>query len=130
MFYNRSRTDLSKIPDGTSTTLMFGEGIGADADFGKARNWAWSWAGVGAVATKFGLGQPGFPYGNSLPGASWSNFSSRHQTGVNFCFGDGSVRMVRFGATTIRTPKCSADWYLFNALAGTQDGVVTTNNLE
>jgi prepilin-type N-terminal cleavage/methylation domain-containing protein/prepilin-type processing-associated H-X9-DG protein len=128
IFYNRSQTSLSKIPDGTSSTLMFGEGIGGDADAGEQRKWAWSWAGVGAVPTKFGIGQAGQPYGNSKPGASWSNFSSRHPTGANFCFADGSVRMLRFGATTVRTPKCSSDWYLFNSLAGTQDGTPTNSN--
>jgi prepilin-type N-terminal cleavage/methylation domain-containing protein/prepilin-type processing-associated H-X9-DG protein len=130
LFYNRSSSSLSRVPDGTSSTLMFGEGIGSDADVGTARNWAWSWAGVGGVPTKFGIGRPGFPYGNSLPGASWSNFSSRHPSGANFCFADGSVRMLRFGATTVRKPNCSGDWYLFNALAGTQDGVAVKSDLE
>jgi prepilin-type N-terminal cleavage/methylation domain-containing protein/prepilin-type processing-associated H-X9-DG protein len=130
IFTNRSRNSLGSIPDGTSTTLMFGEGIGGDTDKGHTRDFAWSWIGVGEVATKFGLGQPGYPYGNSLPGTSWSNFSSRHPGGVNFCFADGSVRMLRFGATTIRKPTCSSDWYLLQALAGIKDGVVTTNGLE
>jgi prepilin-type N-terminal cleavage/methylation domain-containing protein/prepilin-type processing-associated H-X9-DG protein len=130
IFTNRSRNSLGSIPDGTSTTLMFGEGIGADTDKGHTRDFAWSWIGVGEVATKFGLGQPGYPYGNSLPGTSWSNFSSRHPGGVNFCFADGSVRMLRFGATTIRKPTCSPDWYLLQALAGMKDGEVATNGLE
>ena len=113
---------------------MFGEGIGAGTDKGQSRDFAWSWMGVGAVATKFGLGQPGYPYGTingvSNLGTSWSNFSSRHPTGVNFCFADGSVRMLRFGATTMRKPDCSSDWYLLQSLAGIQDGVVTTSALD
>jgi prepilin-type N-terminal cleavage/methylation domain-containing protein/prepilin-type processing-associated H-X9-DG protein len=130
IFTNRSRNGLDRIPDGTSNTLMFGEGIGGDTAPGHSRDFAWSWMGVGTVATKFGLGQPGYPYGNSLLGTSWSNFSSRHPSGVNFCFADGSVRMLRFGATTQRTPTCSSDWYLLQALAGMADGVVTTGGLD
>jgi prepilin-type N-terminal cleavage/methylation domain-containing protein/prepilin-type processing-associated H-X9-DG protein len=128
IFTNRSTTSLGTIPDGTSNTLMFGEGIGGTAENGKARDFAWSWMGVGCVATKFGLGQAGPPYGNGLPGTSWSNFSSRHPGGVNFCFADGSVRMLRFGATCIRNPVPSSDWLLLQALAGTSDGTPTPSN--
>ena len=130
IFTNRSRNSLAKIPDGTSNTLMFGEGIGGGTGPGQARDFAWSWMGVGTVATKFGLGQPGFTYGNSLPGTSWSNFSSRHPSGVNFCFADGSVRHLRFGSTTVRTPHCSSDWFLLQALAGIQDGVTVSGGLD
>jgi prepilin-type processing-associated H-X9-DG protein len=130
IFGNRSRTSLAVIPDGTSNTLMFGEGVGYDADPGMGHDFAWSWMGVGTVATKFGLGQPGLPSGNSKPGATWATFSSRHPAGVNFCFADGSVRMLRFGATTIRNPVPSPDWYLLQALGGIRDGVVITSGLE
>jgi prepilin-type N-terminal cleavage/methylation domain-containing protein/prepilin-type processing-associated H-X9-DG protein len=131
IFVNRTSNSLARIPDGTSNTLMFGEGIGGTSNTGAARDYAWSWIGVGTVSTKFGLGQPGFPYGNSLLGSSWSNFSSRHPAGVNFCFADGSVRLLRFGATTRRQPDCSGDWYLLQALAGIQDGMsVAGSDLE
>jgi prepilin-type processing-associated H-X9-DG protein len=135
IFVNRVTRDLSKIPDGTSTTLMFGEGVGG-ATYQRARDTAWSWMGVGSVATKFGLGEAGRPYDPTgsgdpnQPGTTWADFSSRHPSGVNFCFADGSVRMLRFGATTIRNPP-SGDWYVLQALAGIQDGQVTAgNNLE
>jgi prepilin-type processing-associated H-X9-DG protein len=110
---------------------MFGEGIGGDSEVGHPRDFAWSWMGVGTVATKFGLGQAGAHFDNSQPGTSWANFSSRHPAGVNFCFADGSVRMLRFGSTYVRKPNCSSDWYLLQALAGIQDGVsVGSDNLE
>jgi prepilin-type N-terminal cleavage/methylation domain-containing protein/prepilin-type processing-associated H-X9-DG protein len=132
MFGNRTQNSLGSIPDGTSNTLMFGEGVGGeiDANTNFQRSFAWSWFGVGAVPTKFGLGQPGLPYGNSQPGASWATFSSRHPGGVQFCFGDGSVRFLRYGSTTIRSPKPSADWLLLQQLGGIRDGSVATNTLE
>jgi prepilin-type N-terminal cleavage/methylation domain-containing protein/prepilin-type processing-associated H-X9-DG protein len=127
IFTNRSANKLGAIPDGTSNTLMFGEMLGGfDSTVYSKRTLVMSWFGVGALPTKFGLGQPGLQYGNSLPGANWSTFSSRHPGVVQFCFADGSVRALKFGQTTIRKPKCSNDWYTFNALAGMKDGQVVS----
>ena len=105
---NRSENRLASVPDGSSHTLLFGEGAGR-ATSDSARNAiAWNWLGVGEVTTKFGLGQVGAQVGDNLPGATWATFSSRHSGGVNFCFGDGHVKMLRFGATTQRSmPRCS-----------------------
>jgi prepilin-type processing-associated H-X9-DG protein len=103
---------------------MFGEGVGGEVSVNTSgmRNFAWSWAGVGEISTKFGLGKKGLPYGNSLPGAGWPNFSSAHPGGVQFCFADGSVRLLRFGSTTVRSGTCSSDWLFLQRLAGMQDG--------
>ncbi|MCI0459443.1 MAG: DUF1559 domain-containing protein [Gemmataceae bacterium] len=132
LFGNRTQNSLSSVPDGTSHTLMFGEGVGGEisATTNGVRNFAWSWAGVGAVPTKFGLGRAGQSFGNGLPGAGSTNFSSFHPGGVQFCFGDGSVRMLRFGATTIRNPTPSADWRLLQQLGGMKDGQVITSSLD
>jgi prepilin-type processing-associated H-X9-DG protein len=132
IFTNRSTNKLGAIPDGTSNTLMFGEMLGGfDSTVYSKRTLIMSWFGVGALPTKFGLGQPGLQYGNSLPGANWSTFSSRHTGGVQFCFADGSVHFLKFGQTTIRKPHCSNDWYVLNALSGMKDGqVVNGDELE
>jgi prepilin-type processing-associated H-X9-DG protein len=141
IFTNRSKTAMGRIPDGTSNTLMFGEGTGGFLRDNKTLAVSWSWMGMGAISTKFGLGQPGLDYGNSLPGASWSTFSSRHPGGVNFCFADGSVRMLKFGSTTKRcavptptggTCQCpgSLDFLVLQQLGGMRDGQVIQNPIE
>ena len=111
IFYNRSQTRLETISDGTSNTLMFGEGLGGVAK--GQRDFLWSWISVGAVGTKFGLN----------PNGGWQFFSSQH-TGpiVNFCFGDGSVRPVRPGGSMQRNP-AGSDWWVLQAMAGSQDGI-------
>jgi prepilin-type N-terminal cleavage/methylation domain-containing protein/prepilin-type processing-associated H-X9-DG protein len=139
IFTNRSGNKLGAIPDGTSNTLMFGETLGGFYDQAPytQRQFIMSWFGVGALPTKFGLGRPGFQFGNSLPGAGWPTFSSRHLGGVQFAFADGSVRLLRFGTTTVRRrpsgnptapDACSADWYVLNRLAGMKDGQIASSD--
>jgi prepilin-type processing-associated H-X9-DG protein len=130
IFTNRSANKLGSIADGTSNTLMFGETVGGfySQPPYTQRQFRMSWFGIGALPTKFGLGRPGFQFGNSLPGADWPTFSSYHSGGVQFAFADGSVRLLRFGSTTIRRPACSADWYTLNALAGIHDGQVRSSD--
>ena len=87
----------------------FGEGLGGNGI--GARIHVWSWFGVGAMGTGYGLGRGNAPCVDDKPpplgdvpaddgvGAHWFRFSSRHAGGVQFCFGDGSVRTVKFGDT-------------------------------
>jgi prepilin-type N-terminal cleavage/methylation domain-containing protein len=121
IFYNRSKTKIEAIQDGSSNTLMFGEGTGGTF---QSQDYAWSWMGVGVCATKFGLN------GNNNTGG-WQYFSSRHTGIVQFCFGDGAVRPVRVGNTYARSTSTglpagstspSKDWFLLQQLAGRQDG--------
>jgi prepilin-type N-terminal cleavage/methylation domain-containing protein len=136
LFGNRSQTTLGQASsaDGTSNTLMFGEGIGGPfnpAPVGGVtqpsdgqRRYAWSIFGAGYIPTKFGLGngtQPGDPSNSATRGAHVVRFSSKHASGVQFALGDGAVRTVRFGSTCQRNP-ASADWYMLQQLAGYRDG--------
>src|SRR5439155_19992522 len=81
IFTNRSRTRLTDVTDGTSTTLLFGEGLGQTFN-----GVAWSWIGLGALGTEWGFW--------AQHKAGWAHFGSHHLV-VQFCFADGSVRGLR-----------------------------------
>src|SRR5439155_4946309 len=53
IFTNRSKTRTTSIMDGTSNTLMFGEGFGGSSP--GTRDLSWSWVSVGAVPTFVGI---------------------------------------------------------------------------
>jgi prepilin-type N-terminal cleavage/methylation domain-containing protein len=141
---NRGRVTLGQVTvqDGTSNTLLFGEELGGSG-LG-SRDFAASWIGVGMQCTWFGLGRgngdstrnpDGSPDSFFTVGATAYNFSSRHAAGVQFAFGDGSVRTVKFGNTVLTTtqyPQTFAppippafqtlDWGILQQLAGRRDG--------
>ena len=120
IFNNRKRTKLSGISDGTSNTLMFGEGIGSTEN--NRPIVGWTWANMYAMPTRRGIPTSGDNVG-------WNQFFSRHAGGlVQFCSADGSVRGVRPGATTINNP-ASQDWYTLQAMAGVADGDVIQDGL-
>jgi len=127
IYYNRSKTKIVAISDGTSNTLAFGEGIGHSAGIDPI-DFAWSWIGVGSMPTKFGLQN-----GHAGSGGSSANvplcFGSYHTGVINFAMGDGAVRTIRPGSAGVRNPlpgypAMTADWAVLQQMAGAADGDV------
>ncbi len=113
IFTNRSKVSLAQITanDGTSNTLLYGEACGSQWLGSRFESMDLSWFGVSALGTYGGLHHP--RTGQVI------HFSGYHPGGVQFCFADGSIRMVRRGTTTDRdTP----DWYVLQELAGWREG--------
>jgi prepilin-type N-terminal cleavage/methylation domain-containing protein/prepilin-type processing-associated H-X9-DG protein len=124
VFGNRTMITLNNITDGTSNTLMFGESVGSRLADPVGPYFLHGWMGYGCMGVRRGLGQGGLDgtsSGSTTKGPHWARFSSFHPAGVMFCFADGSVRLIRFGATTQQSP-ASADWYILQQLAGRSDG--------
>jgi prepilin-type N-terminal cleavage/methylation domain-containing protein len=115
IFTNRSQNSLSRIADGTSTTLMFGEILGGQ--MGGVKEYAASWMGFGALPTVGGMKEKD---------PDWWQFSSFHSGIVQFCFADGSVHGLKVGGSNLPFPfifgPFTNDWYVFQQLAGIQDG--------
>jgi prepilin-type processing-associated H-X9-DG protein len=118
IFTNRVQISLRQIVnfDGSSNTLLYGEGCGSHWGSSPSNSMDLSWMGAGALAT-----YPGLRRGAE---AEVIAFSSFHNAGVQFCFADGSVRIVRFGNTSWNggIGTFSPDWYLLQQLAGFRDG--------
>lgn len=106
VFSIRSKTKLSKVTDGTSKTLMFGEAPGSvGASFtdditgqltgGFSQGFAW--IGTSLLPTYLGLDlgrEAEFTNANQQFDTKWSYFGSLHPGVVQFCFVDGSVRSL------------------------------------
>jgi prepilin-type processing-associated H-X9-DG protein len=119
LFFNRSKIKLEGIPDGTSNTMAFGEGLGAFSKDSNMKNTGtrerlWSWMGAGAMVTYWGV--------KSSSEADWFTFGSRHTSGANFAFGDGSVRTVRYG--TYAAFGTARDWWVLQQVSGRGDGFI------
>jgi len=131
IYYNRSKTKITAITDGTSNTLAFGEGLGRSATVQPA-DFAWAWMSVGSMVTKFGLQN-----GNAGTGGSSGSvplcFGSNHTGVINFAFADGAVRTIRPGSAGVRNPlpgfpAMTADWAVLQQMSGATDGDVYTAN--
>ena len=124
MFTNRSKASLARIPDGTSNTLMLGEFYGGREN--GQREYLGSWMGVGTMPTWGGLPEDGKDFLRA------EHFCSNHPGGVQFCFADGSVRLLRKGSSWIDwfnwaladlwPNNYPPDWWLVQELAGMRDG--------
>jgi prepilin-type N-terminal cleavage/methylation domain-containing protein len=114
IFNNRAQTKITDIADGSSNTLMFGEGVGGLTNGNQ--DYIWQWMCVAPMPTRNGIT-------TDPRNVTFSSFASRHTGIVQFAMGDGSVRGLRPGGTATRNP-ASADWYALQALAGMADGLV------
>lgn len=104
VFSTRSKTALSKVTDGTSKTLMFGEapgtaGTGIPDDFEPGTFSGLThgniWAGWGVLPTAYGIDasrKNNFSGKGEMYDVEWSYYGSFHNGIAQFCFVDGSVR--------------------------------------
>jgi prepilin-type processing-associated H-X9-DG protein len=95
VFYNRSRTTIATIQDGTSNTFFFGEYAGKGPPTGGWQPVKLAWMTGGCMPTAWGLEAP--PAGQD---PRWYELSSKHPGGINMAMGDGSVRLIRYVGTS------------------------------
>jgi prepilin-type processing-associated H-X9-DG protein len=116
IYTNRSEHTLGQLTvrDGTSNTLLYGETCGSKWESGPDEADI-CWMAGGGLGSYLGL-----HHGRK---AALISFSAYHSAGVNFCFADGSVRVVRFGNTYWSgSGTQSSDWLTLQQLAGWKDG--------
>ncbi len=109
IFYNRSKTAIRDITDGTSSTIMFGEATGMGRDFeGHLTGKPFSWIGCGVMWTARA------PSYNPTPFAC---FNSEHPQIFQAGFADGTVHAL---STNIELS-------LFKALGSIANGEVVNS---
>ena len=145
IFSNRSDFTLGQltVQDGTSNILMFGETLGGSGMV--TRDYVIPWVSGCVMAVGAGLGRGNSPNEDQAPngwdpvngatGAAFWRFSSKHAGGVQFCFADGSVRMLKFAntkpITVIANTNLNNDYMLLLQMAGRKDGLnQDTSSLE
>ena len=94
---NRSGT-IESIRDGSSNTMLLGESLGQIVQGTNSVNQRWSWAFGGVAAPVMGTG--GGTFGEENLTTPYQ-FSSPHDSVVNFVFGDGSTHIVPTNIDTL-----------------------------
>ena len=116
IYFNRSKTKILAISDGSSNTLAFGECCGTRwPEFGSGMpfDYGHTWIGSGVIPALRGMA--------ATEKASVRQFSSYHTGMVQFSFGDASVRGLRIGSTGTNT---STDYQVYLNMSGAKDGGV------
>ena len=118
-FYSASKTKITTISDGTSTTIGFGETLGGTQT--TTRDFVNTWMGGCNLPTAFGIA-PNCTGGNP---PDWNMYSSMHDAVVNFAMCDGSVHGILkgTGASCSGTQWFTPSWYVFMYASGMQDGM-------
>jgi prepilin-type N-terminal cleavage/methylation domain-containing protein/prepilin-type processing-associated H-X9-DG protein len=143
IFYRNSQTSIPEITDGTSNTILIGERAWSNA------NGIWAGAVPGGVINR-GQSNPCQPV---IPGAWYpaatlvqahahmnnalsdpdgsagmDDFGSRHSSGSNFVFADGSVHFLRSITGDNADGSYTADGLIFQALATRAGGEVISGD--
>lgn len=136
IFYRNSRTRMTDITDGTSSTIMVGE-----RSWGNA-NGIWAGAINNGVILRGeqnpcpGTGAGSYPASvlvqahshlnntNTDTDGGLDDFSSRHTGGSNFVFADGSVRFVRSVPSDNADGSYTPDSWIFQAMGTRANGEV------
>jgi prepilin-type N-terminal cleavage/methylation domain-containing protein/prepilin-type processing-associated H-X9-DG protein len=107
IFYRNSKVTMQQVRDGTSNTLFVGER--------HSKRYTATWTGVLAgINESQALVLGTCDHTPNSPTGHKEDFASNHSAGVNFAFGDGSVRMINF----------SIDQTVYQALATRSGGEV------
>jgi prepilin-type N-terminal cleavage/methylation domain-containing protein len=145
-FSNRSKLSLGQltVQDGTTNTIVAGETLGGNRI--PTCDYVIPWIAPANMSVGAGLGRGNVPNEDNVAngwdgnnrnprGGAFYRFSAMHVAGVQFAFGDGSVRTVKYGQTlppavdygthggtggTITYPLTS-DYMLLMQLAGKND---------